>query len=88
MVLGTWVADLGVFKRSVGGISVLMRMEEPAGLKRLCLLAWLAVESAEDHPEGVDRSHKRTCVAGDVEDPVPAALCSGDVEDQVLGEEA
>ena len=48
----------------------------------------LAVEGAEDHPEGVDRGQERADVADHVQRPVPAAALAGDEQDLVLGEEA
>ncbi len=48
----------------------------------------LAVEGAEDHPEGVDGGEKRADVADGIQRPVPAAALAGHEQDVVLGEES
>ena len=88
VVLGPGEADVGVLVLAGRRVACGLGVVEVALLELARLGHRLAPEGAEDHPPRVDRGQERADVAGDVEDPVPAAALADARQDLVLGEEA
>ena len=88
VVLGAGEADVGVLLLAGAGVERRLGVRRVPRLELLGLLAGLAEERAEDHPERVDRRYEGGDVADDVQRPVKAAAVGHEQQDLVLGEVA